>query len=168
MIPKEQRCEEQIRSEWSRLGAKGCSHARKLEHEGLWYCGQHYPPTVAVKRAEAHAVWRARNVARMRPTAANRRRLAEQRACAGITTEALEAGLDVLHRDPKLVRFETALDRLTSIGFDVRLCLDPPTLRWRAIPYACGQEYPWGDGGDDADEPLEALEETLVILEAHL
>jgi hypothetical protein len=34
-----------------------CSAKAKYQHEGRWYCGTHYPPAVAQKKAERDAKW---------------------------------------------------------------------------------------------------------------
>jgi hypothetical protein len=34
-----------------------CGRNAKQEHEGRWYCGTHYPPTVEAKRAARQAAW---------------------------------------------------------------------------------------------------------------
>lgn len=67
-----------------------CSRKAKVEHEGKGYCTQHDPERVARKRGEQQARWRAEEDARQQGI---RRIIAEGRACDGISTEALEAGV---------------------------------------------------------------------------
>ena len=99
MIPKEQRCEKQMRSEWATGGQRFCTRARKLEHEGKWYCTQHHPPTVDARRGtRAEVLKAAMAIAVAEIEAVHRRRAAEERACQGISTEDLETGIVVLAR----------------------------------------------------------------------
>ena len=67
-----------------------CSRRGVIEHEGRWYCRQHGPAAVGERRAKRRAEANARN---QKWIAGRNRRYAEQSACTGLSTEALESGI---------------------------------------------------------------------------
>lgn len=66
-----------------------CRRAAVVARDGKGYCKQHDPVAVAEKRKAQSVKWEAESKAR---EAGYRRRAAEESACVGIPTEALEAG----------------------------------------------------------------------------
>lgn len=55
--PERHICEGKIWDGWRYLG---CSRTAKWEHNGLWFCKTHHPPTVDAKQAASAAAWRAK------------------------------------------------------------------------------------------------------------
>lgn len=85
---KQARCAHSI---WEGYHDRQCSRKPRV---GEKYCTQHDPEHIKAKRAERDAAWKLRfDADRALRQENQRRRKAEAKACVGLNTEALEAGL---------------------------------------------------------------------------
>jgi hypothetical protein len=76
---------------WDRYyGSYPCRRRGKVDRDGKWYCGIHDPVRRKEKQDARDAAWRAKQEVHDK---AWRRRVAEAKACSGITTEDLESGV---------------------------------------------------------------------------
>ena len=72
------------------VGFRDCSRSGKYREGGKWWCAQHYPSKVKARNDARQKEW---DDQQKRDATRDRRRYAEQHACAGIPTDSLEAGV---------------------------------------------------------------------------
>ena len=87
-----EQCAEDRRT-WDGRVQHRCTSRGSEHFDGKLWCRRHHPPTAEARQAARRAAAIARVDARVRAgLETQRRRLAEERYCEGISTEDLEAG----------------------------------------------------------------------------
>lgn len=107
-----QMCCEMIHNDYG-VSFHACTRTATVQRDGKWYCKQHDPESRKVKEAARQAKWDAES---RKQDEIERRLAAESKACAGISTEALEAGVvkELVDAANKLVLWRDMPDWMTA------------------------------------------------------